>query len=126
VPWPTFLEEIERGAGRELNWFYEQWFGRTGAPDFALTWSQEGDQLRGRITQPAPFYRANLSVEARGAGPAEKATHLVTVDGASADFAIRVPFRVTGVELDSAYEILRWTPEYRAAADSVHSMASGR
>ena len=62
----------------------------------------------------------------QGAGRIEKATHVVTVDGASADFAIRVPFRVSGVELDPAYEILRWTPEYRAAADSVHSMASGR
>jgi hypothetical protein len=60
-------------------------------------------------------------VEARGAGRAEKATHVVRVDRTSADFAIRVPFRVTGVELDPAYEILRWTPEYRTAADSVRS-----
>ena len=126
VPWPTFLEEIERGAGRDLNWFYEQWFHRTGAPDFALTWKQEGDQLLGRITQPAPFYRANLSAEARGPGSAEKATHVVTIDGTSVDFAMHVPFRVTRVELDPAYEILRWTPEYRAAADSVRSVASGK
>lgn len=126
VPWPTFLEEIERGAGRDLHWFYEQWFHRTGAPDFALTWSQEGDQLRGRITQPPPFYRANLSVEARGAGPADKATKVVKVDGASTDFAIHVPFRVTAVELDPAYEVLRWTLEYHAAADSVRSATSGR
>ena len=81
---------------------------------------------RRRSREVLPFYRANLSVEAQGAGRTEKAAHVVTVDGTSADFAIRVPFRVTGVELDPGYEILRWTPKYRAAADSMRSTASGR
>jgi hypothetical protein len=121
VPWPTFLDEIERGAGRDLDWFYEQWFRRTGAPDFALSWSQDGNRVRGRITQPAPFYRARLSLEARGPGRGESVTQTVAIDGATAEFAIPVPFRVTEVTLDPAYEVLRWTPEYRAAADSVRS-----
>jgi aminopeptidase N len=125
VPWPTFLDEIERGAGRDLDWFYEQWFRRTGAPDFALTWSQDGDRVRGRITQPPPFYRARLSLEVNGAAGSGSTTHTVEIDGATAEFAIRLPFRVTEIALDPAYEVLRWTPEYRAAADSVRAAASG-
>jgi aminopeptidase N len=64
ITWDELLRAIEVGAGRNLRWFYEQWFERTGAPDFQLTWRREGRRLRGVITQASPFYRADCVVAA--------------------------------------------------------------
>jgi hypothetical protein len=125
LTWREFLDEIENGAGRDLDWFYEQWFERTGAPDFQLTWSQEGDSLRGSVTQPAPHYRAPLTIEIRG-HDGQQLEHRLTIAGARADFALRPGFRAASVVLDPGYEILRWTPAYRAAADSVRSKRGRR
>src|SRR5262249_14998611 len=58
--------EIEAGAGRKLGWFYEQWFDRTGAPDFGLEWKQTGGLVRLVVTQTAPYYRATLEIELQG------------------------------------------------------------
>jgi len=123
LSWSEFLEAIEKGAGRDLGWFYEQWFERTGAPDFHLSWSQEGDTLRGSITQPAPHYRAPLKIGIRGSDD-QRLDHVVTIQGARADFAVRPGFAARSATLDPDYEVLRWTPEYRAAADSVRTQGN--
>jgi hypothetical protein len=115
LTWQEFLEEIERGAGRDLDWFYEQWFERTGAPDFQLAWRQEGRTVRGTITQTAPYYRAKLPIAIRGR-EGQILDHVVPITGAEADFTVPVAFTTEKVELDPGYEILRWTPEYHAAA----------
>jgi hypothetical protein len=39
------------GSGRKLDWFFGQWFERTGAPDFKLSWSQAGDNRAGSSTR---------------------------------------------------------------------------
>lgn len=114
LTWREFLEEIERGAGRDLGWFFEQWFERTGAPDFELAWRQEGRTVRGTITQTAPHYRAKLRIAIRGRD-GQTLDHVVPITGARADFAVPVAFTTEKVDLDPGYEVLRWTPQYRAA-----------
>src|SRR5216684_232404 len=64
--WQDFQRAIEAGAGQDVHWFFEQWFERTGAPDYQLTWKQEGRTVRGLISQPAPYFRATLEVEVNG------------------------------------------------------------
>ncbi len=120
ITWHEFLNAIAAGSGRNLDWFFEQWFGRTGAPDFQLSWSQEGDTLRGAITQPAPYYRAHLKIEIRG-GEGHRLVHVVETTGARADFVVAAGFRAESAVLDPDFEVLRWTPEYRAAADTARS-----
>jgi len=120
LTWQEFLAAIELGAAPDLGWFYEQWFQRTGAPDFRVSWTQQGDTLRGVVTQPEPIYRARLRVLIRDGGRGEL-FHLVVTTGANVEFAVPVGFRVSSVILDPDFEILRWTSEYRAAADSAHS-----
>lgn len=112
--------EIEAGAGRDLRWFYEQWFERTGAPDFQLTWRQEGRAVRGAITQAAPYYRATLQIEIQGEQD-RRSLYTVKVSGARTEFRLPARFRVQSVTLDPHYLVLRWTPEYRAAADAARS-----
>jgi hypothetical protein len=76
--------------------------------------------LRGTVTQAAPWYRAHLEVELRGSG-GERIVHVVEITGASATFMVAPGFRVVEAVLDPDYKVLRWTPEYRALADSVQS-----
>jgi len=119
LAWPEFLIAIERSAGRTLDWFYEQWNQHTGAPDFQLSWKQEGDTLRGTIARSEPYYVVRLKLQVQG--ETVSALQIVQITGASVGFAVSVSFRVHSVTLDPDFEILRWTPEYRAAADGVPS-----
>jgi hypothetical protein len=117
VSWEEFLGEVSAAAGRDMGWFYEQWFSRTGAPEWSLEWRQEGGTVRGAIVQAAPFYRATLEVVASGGG--RRVVRAVEVAGARTELAWPVGFRVETVEIDPRFETLRWTPEYRAEAEAL-------
>lgn len=115
ITWREFLRAVETGAGRNLRWFYEQWFERTGAPEFQLTWKQENGKLRGVITQTSPYYQATLEVEAKN-NRGERLIRAVRVTDSQTTFSFPVNFRVETVTLDPHYLVLRWTSEYRTAA----------
>jgi hypothetical protein len=115
-----FWKAIEKRAGRNLGWFYEQWFERRGAPEFQLTWKQQNQKVSGVITQAAPYYRAALEVEIEGAD-GQRSIHKIKVSGARTEFVLPVKFRVHAITLDPHYLILRWTPEYHAAAEAARS-----
>lgn len=115
-----FWKEIEKRAGRDLGWFFEQWFERRGAPEFELTWKQETRRVSGVITQTSPSYRATLEVEIEGT-EGQRLMNKVEVRGARTEFVLRVKFRVRAVTLDPHYLILRWTPEYHAAAEAART-----
>lgn len=112
-----FWRAIEIRAGRNLGWFFKQWFERQGAPEFQLDWKEKGRKVVGSVTQVAPYYRATMEVEVEGAEK-QRSVHKITVNGARTDFVMPVKFRVRLVTLDPHYQVLRWTPEYRAAAEA--------
>jgi len=120
ITWREFVDAVDAGAGRKLDWFFDQWLTRAGAPDFRLAWTQQGDSVRGTITQTAPHYRAHLEVELRGSG-GERSVRVVEITGASATFTAAPGFRVAEAVLDPDYTVLRWTPEYRALVDSIRA-----
>src|SRR5204862_3642197 len=45
LTWPQFLAAIRSYADQDLQWFYSQWFDRTGAPDWSTRWRQKGKHL---------------------------------------------------------------------------------
>ena len=114
IRWDEFLEAIQRGAGRNLKWFYDQWFERPGIPEWQLSWRQEGGIVRGEIKQAQPYFRARLEVEAEGP-EGEKQSSSIEVDGAKTEFTLPVKFAAQKVVLDPHFQVLHWTPEYRAA-----------
>lgn len=114
--------EIEVAAGRKLDWFYEQWFDRTGAPDFQTDWKQQNDGLRVTVTQPAPVYRVTLQLEILGK-QGERLTRTMNIRQARTTISLPVPFRVKSVVLDPHYLVLRWTPEYRRLAESAAELS---
>ncbi len=117
VEWNEFLRAIEHGAGRNLHWFYRQWFEQTGAPDFRLTWRQEARTVRGVITQTPPYYQATLVIEAKN-NRGRRLEHTVRLREAQTTFSFPINFPVESVALDPHYFVLRWTPEYRALANA--------
>jgi aminopeptidase N len=114
VTWDQFLQSVTDGAGRDLKWFYDQWFERSGAPDWQLNWRQEGDIVRGEITQSGPYYRASLEVLAEGVEGRQQ-TSTIEVDGPRTEFTLFAKWAVQTVLLDPHFQVLRWTPEYHAA-----------
>jgi hypothetical protein len=115
IRWEEFLTAVQSGAGEDLGWFYSQWFERTGAPNWQITWKQDDGTVRGEITQIAPFYRAKLEVETQGAN-GESIMHTVDVAGGRTEFAWPVAFRVRSIVLDPHFRVLHWLPDLRAVA----------
>jgi len=109
--WAELQQAIERGAGQDVHWFFEQWFERPGAPDYQLTWKQKGRTVVGLITQLAPYFRAPLEVEITGRGGHVLKT-VEVLDGQT-EFRFSVPFKATAVTLDPHYKVLRWLVEIR-------------
>lgn len=110
--WQELQKAVEAGARQDVRWFFEQWFERTGAPDYQITWKQTGKKVRGFITQPSPVYRATLEIELKGSKRSVIKT--IEVKGERTPFALSAPFKVNDVILDPHYKVLRWTPEFRA------------
>jgi hypothetical protein len=114
VSWEEFRRAIERMSGQDLTQFFEQWFERTGAPDFALTWHQDGDRIAGVVRQPAPCYAARIEIRVDGVR-GQASTGIVDIPAIpETTFSLRPGFAARDVVLDPHYKILRWTPEYRA------------
>jgi len=120
ITWNQFRDAVAKESRQNMDWFFTQWLDRAGAPEFHLAWKQDADTVRGTITQPEPYYRATLKVEARGVA-GEIAHYSVQLDGGSRTFAFPVGFHVRQVELDPGYEVLRWTPQFHALADSMRA-----
>jgi aminopeptidase N len=108
IRWQRFLDEIAARSGRRLDWFYEQWFERTGAPEFRLSWRQEGGAVRGAVTQTAPHYRATLEVVVEEEG-GRRRTVRVRADGAETPFSVPARARVRSVTLDPDFHVLMRT-----------------
>ncbi len=110
--WSDFQQAIEAGAGQDVHWFFEQWFERTGAPDYRLTWRQEGKTVRGVVSQPPPYFRATLEVEVNGSS--RRLLRTIEVVNGRTEFNWAIPFKVNSVILDPHYKVLRWTPEFHS------------
>lgn len=109
--WDEFLNAIEKGSGQNLKWFYEQWFERTGAPEWQVTWKQEGQRVKGVITQAAPNYRALVDVQIDG--ERGSSVHSLTISGPRTEFNWPVKFAAKSITVDPHFLVLHWTPEYR-------------
>lgn len=111
ITWEQFLQAIKDGSRQDLSWFFEQWFEREGAPDYQITWELKGKGVQGYITQPAPYYRANLEVVLKGGN--RSLLKAIEVNGERTSFNLAAPFKVDSVVLDPYYKVLRWTQEFR-------------
>jgi len=117
VTWDAFLAAVRAQAGRELRWFYDQWYERAGLPDWHLAWQQHGNVLTISVAQPAPYYRARLEVLIKSGD--RSLVREIEVSKARHGFVWPVHARVSDVELDPHYKVLRWTADCRAEAQAL-------
>jgi peptidase M1-like protein len=122
--WQEFQRAIEADAGQDIHWFFEQWFERTGAPDYQLSWKVNGGRVQGVITQPAPYYRATLEIELKGSR--RSLVKKIEVTDGSKSFSWLEPFKVSSLILDPHYRVLRWTPEFKAEPGNPASLKEAR
>ena len=107
----------EKSSGRDLGWFFEQWFERRGAPELTLEYvvtpTMGGRyEVAGRVKQVGEVYRVRLEVVAARAGQAAK-TEILDSRGAETPFRFVTDARPDSLLLDPAYKILRWTDDFR-------------
>jgi aminopeptidase N len=94
-----FQRVMEKHAGTELGWFFDQWLRRAGVPAIAGTWSYDeaGKQVRVRLqqTQGGPAYRLAVEIGLDG-GRVER----VELAEREREFVFGVERAPEGVRLD--------------------------
>jgi hypothetical protein len=118
LTWEAFLAEVQRAAGQDMAWFYEQWFERTGAPEWELSWQKAGSLVDLTITQKPPYYQLSPELLIRGA-KGEQLEKAIEVAGPTTRLQVPVDFAVQAVELDPHFKILHWEPAYKEQAQAM-------
>jgi hypothetical protein len=109
LTWDGFVAAITTAAGRDMTWFFEQWFYRTGAPEVAAELDVSGGQAL--VRQLGEPYRLTLDLAFVGSGcPSRTRT---TIAAREERVAFPAGCRPSSVIVDPDYQILRWTPELR-------------
>jgi Peptidase family M1 domain len=115
VSWDQFVSAVQSGAGKDLSWFFEQWYERKGVPQWQVEWQQQGEKVNLHVRQIAPHYLLTAEVVVEGQGQQRK--QIIRIKGEDTVIALKMPFAVTKLRLDPGFDIPRWTPENREQAE---------
>lgn len=96
-------EEFEKTSHQDLDWFFEQWVYKPGAPHLDMSWqslkSGEGYLVKGKITQSKePYY--SMLIELVLLTKEGKSNHTINIQGAETRFAIPTDFQPKEIILD--------------------------
>jgi len=114
--WEQFAEAFDSGTQGSSRTFFAKWFDSIGAPDWRLAWVQEGDRIRGAISQDAASFGAIVDVEIRFIDGRHVVRQLEIKDEARTDFSWDIEGEVQAVVLDPHYRVLHWTTGYHTEA----------
>lgn len=110
LSWQEFLQELETAHGSSLQWFYDQWFCRKGAPAWQSSWQQQGQELQLTVRQTDSIYRLPLEVQITYAG-GQQELQQVTVQAKEQLLKLPVTGRVTAVKIDPYFKVIHWDEE---------------
>jgi aminopeptidase N len=119
VDWREFMADLDRELGDGALLSCGEWFDRTGAPRWDVSWSQRRDTTGVTIVQTPPAYHLRVEMEWTTARGTMRSREVLLNDLVT---HVRITERdtVTSVRVDPHYRILHETPEYAAeAADLV-------
>ena len=100
--WRAFVDALQ-ASDAGISWFFKQWYDQGGVPTWTLTWTQDGSEVLGTITQSPPDFRADVDVVLRGAQTSDR--HQIRIEGPRTDFAWRAGFPVVALEIDPDYKV---------------------
>ncbi|HPQ41023.1 MAG TPA: M1 family aminopeptidase [bacterium] len=114
-----FRRVFEAESGGELKGFFDQWFFRTGAPEFILTsetaGTDDGYRITGTIEQPGDVYcvRGEIGVLSKGTW----FLHSIDITGTPQPFDFTVDTPPDRVMFDPFNRLLRWRPELKSTPE---------
>jgi aminopeptidase N len=108
-----FQREVERAAGRRLDWFFRQWLWQPGYPRLAYAWSHDSSagtvRLRVRQEQPVAwgwFRLPHLAVRFERPDGDGAEVRDIAVTAPETDVTLDVPFDPVRVALDPDHRLL--------------------
>ncbi len=105
---------FEKESGQNLDTFFAQWFHRTGAPKFDLSYKLtprgEATQVQGSVVQDSTPYTVDAELGIRTQDSSE--TRTIEVSGPKTNFSFEVAGLVDTVIFDPDYKIFRYTPQF--------------
>jgi hypothetical protein len=116
VTWEQFTEAFSFGTQGSSRPFFARWFDTTGAPDWRLTWAQEGNRISGMVSQELESFNAAVDIEITFTDGRRMIKQLEIRPQPRTEFAWQVDGKVRDLILDPDYQVLHWTPEYRREA----------
>lgn len=108
--WSDLQATFEAVAGRPLDWFFEQWLDRTGAPQIALAGAQTkldgGDYLTTvSLEQSEDPYRLLVPIEIETASGIHR--EAVRLEEAEGTFELRTAERPARIRIDPSFDVFR-------------------
>ena len=107
--WDDFVAAVTKAAGRDVSWFFDQWFYKTGAPE--LTAELDMPTRQARVLQLGEPYR--LTVDLAFVGPGCGLRTRIAISAREERVPFPVGCRPDSVSVDPDYQVLRWTPALR-------------
>lgn len=110
ITWSDFQTVFEKQSNRDLDWFFDQWVFRPGAPEFRLAdvktaQNAHGYRISGNIRQTAPFYRFSAEMLLSTAGREQRQN--VTVSGAKTAFEFTSSEKPQALKIDPRVHLFR-------------------
>jgi aminopeptidase N len=106
--------QFEKAGSRDLKWFFEQWFMRKGAPEFAIDcWFTPRSRnwlVQVMITQLRDVYRVKAEIAFNIGSFRDIRT--VEINARATKFSFLLSFKPQSVQFDPDYKILRWTEQF--------------
>ena len=107
--------EFENTSGKNLKWFFDQWFFRTGAPEFSINYKTNASgtnyKVKGSIRQTRELYRVNPEILFIK-GESREIRNL-EIKARKTSFSFILPFQPDTLLFDPEYKILRWINEFK-------------
>lgn len=121
LSWDQFLQEVERAHGSSLQWFYDQWFNRTGAPAWKTAWQQQEQELLITLTQTDSLYRLPLEVEIIDAN-GNRSLQRINLTERVQQLRLPVTAQVKAVKVDPYFKVIHWDEELAPRARAMSKL----